>query len=436
MVNLLRSFTVNVFDADSAQGRSLSQLVGQGQASERVALQQVQRRLGPVRATIRDRLVLGLDVEGGLDDESQLFECGWSWGLVEDAPVVETTESIGPQVKGVARPIPYLYFTVVALDGIADLFSERTLALGLLNLEQQRLAEALRLRWEITQQYWSAIAQLGDGRWPLEDIPWRTTGQQTESEYFSLSVAAIVAQDLVRRRATEDDLMRTAAVMERLAERARITSRMAESDAVIALHNPGVRLSLLGSESLGPPMQWTMTDFSAQLLKRTIQLCVLSRSTGSHDRLLHLAEQVLEHLWKRRINTGDGINLWDNVRAIYPNLPLADSPLSWSITERMVECMVAARLLYEQSPIRSAELSNHAGALLSEAGHLFGCELMEPTSGDESSRGLALKTAEVRLRRARQILDDQPGTACALALQVLADLDSLAVGRRAATRGV
>src|SRR5690606_25106841 len=120
----------------------------------------------------------------------------------------------------------YLYFTVVALDGIQDLFSERTLTLGLLNVEQQRLAEALRLRWEITQQYWSRIARFGEAGWPLEDIPWRTTGQRQESEYFSLSVAAILVHDLVRRRATDDDLTRTVDVMERLAERGRITSRM------------------------------------------------------------------------------------------------------------------------------------------------------------------------------------------------------------------
>lgn len=437
MVSLLRSFTVNVFDAESTQGTALSNLITQGRPSDRALMTRFQQRLRPLRATIRDRLSLGLDVAGVLDDDNQLFECGWSWGLVHDAPPVETTEEVGKQPKGVAPPSPHLYFTVVALDGIADLFSERTLTLGLLNFEQQRLAEALRLRWEITQQYWSVVARFGEARWPLEDIPWRTSGTPSESEFFSLSVAAIVVQDLVRRRATDDDLARTVAVMERLAERGRVSSRALDGDRAIALHNPGVQIPLVGSEQLGPTMQWTLADFSAQLLKRTIQLCNLTRNIPSHDRLVLLAELILDHLWARRIPDGRGVKLWDHVHATYPNTPPKPGErLMWSVTERVVESMVQARILFEAPPIRSTELTHLAGELLSEAGHLFGHELMEPGSSVDSSRSMALKGVEVKLRRAREILDEQPGTACALTLQVLLDLDKLAVGRRAASRGV
>ncbi|MCF2528483.1 SCO2524 family protein [Yinghuangia soli] len=436
MVSLLRSFTVNVFESESPQGKALSGLVTRGRPGDRLLMQQFQRRLRPLRATIRDRLVLGLDVAGVLEDDNQLFECGWSWSVVADAPEVDTEEAIGGQPKGVALATPYLYFSVVALDGIADLYSERTLILGLLNAEQQRLAEALRLRWEITQQYWSIVARFGEGTWPLEDIPWRTTGQQLESEYFSLSVAAIVIQDLVRRKATDDDLTRTVAIMERLAERGRVTSRPMDNDPVVALHNPGVRLNLLGSETLGPPMQWALTDFSAQLLKRTIQLCGLSRNLASRERLMQLAERTLDHLWARRIKDGVGTRLWDDVHVSFPVSPKLDRKLSWSTTERVVESMVAARQLYGQSPIRSAELTGMADALLSEAGQLYGNELMEPTSVEDSTRHLALKQVEVRLRRAQTIVDEQPGTACALALLVLGDLDKLAVGRQVASRGV
>lgn len=436
MVNLLRSFTVNVFDAESQQGMALANLVTQGRPTDRALLQRFQQRLRPLRATIRDRLSLGLDVAGVLDDENQFFECGWSWGLVQDAPPVETDDPIGPQPKGLAIAAPYLYFTVVALDGIADLFSDRTLTLGLLNTEQQRLAEALRLRWEITQQYWSVVARFGEGKWPLEDIPWRTTGHPQESEFFSLSVAAILVQDLVRRRATDDDLTRTVAIMERLAERGRVTSRPTDGDPAVVLHNPGVQIPLIGSEQIGPTMQWTLNDFSAQLLKRTVQLCNLSRALPSHDRLMRLAEQILDHLWARRITDGPGTKLWDNVRATYPDSPLVEHPLAWSITERVVESMVASRLLYQKAPIRSLELTSVASALLSEANHLFGTELMEPGSVEESSRHIAIKSIEVKLRRAREVLDEQPGTACALTLRVLEDLDKLNIGRRAASRGV
>jgi len=435
MVNLLRSFTVNTYDTEAPEGRTLCRLLGQGQVSDRVVAEQFQRRFKSLRATIRETLVLGTNAAGALDD-NQLFECGWSWSVVRDAPTVDTSEPIGPQPEGVAQPVPYLYFTVVALDGIGDLFSDRTLTLGLLNPEQQRLAEALRLRWEITQQFWSGIARFGDGDWPLEDIPWRTTGHRLETEYFTLSVAAILVHDLVRRRANDDDLTRTVAVMERLAERGRITSRLTHDDPAIRLHNPGVSLPLEGSESLGPPLQWIMVDFSAQLLKRTIQLCTLSRNMSSHDRLLRLAEEIFGHVWQRRISSGEGTGLWDNVHAVFPDSPFHDRPLSWSITERVTECMVVAQLLYRQAPIRSGELSSLAVALLSEATHLLGNEQLEPSSTPAGSRGIALKAIEARLRRARDLMDERPGSACALALEALRELDTLALARDAASRGV
>lgn len=361
--------------------------------------------------------------------------------LVKGAPEVEveaqTAQDIGKQPQGVAHAVPYLYFTVVALDGIPDLSSERTLVLGLLTAEQQKLADALRLRWEITQQYWSGIARFDGATWPLEEIPWRTTLQQLESEYFSLSVASILVHDLVRRRATDDDLTRTVAVMERLAERGRITSRTAREDPAIGLHNPGVTLPLLGSEEIGPAMKWTMGDFSAQLLKRTVQLCALSRNIGSQDRLLTLAENILDHLWARRVSDGEGVGLWDNVHAVYPESPVREGPLSWSITERVTECMVAAHALYTQDPIRSPEMTALAQAALSEAAHLFGKEQLEqPAPAPKSPQGEEIKGIEADLRRARQLVDKQPGTAHALALGVLARLYALARARGTGARGV
>src|SRR5439155_11833866 len=123
-----------------------------------------------VRASLRDAVV-GIDQDQLNIGENLLFECGWSWGVVRDAPTVDTTEPVGKQPEGVAVAEPYLHFTVIALDGIVDLFSDRTRVLGLLNPEQQRLAQALQLRWDISVNYWSQIARFGSGRWPLEDIP-------------------------------------------------------------------------------------------------------------------------------------------------------------------------------------------------------------------------------------------------------------------------
>ncbi|MGW3286847.1 SCO2524 family protein [Streptomyces sp. NPDC001002] len=443
MVGLLRSFTVNVFDADTTQGRRLFRNLGQPRLTERAVLQQFRERFKSLRATIANRIKLGIsDTEDALKNESMLFECGWAWGVVKGAPAVPlsggtgTREQVGAWVDGVADPVPYLYFTVVALDGIQDLSSDRTLTLGLLNEEQQTLAEALRLRWTVTQQYWSEIARFNDERWPLEDIPWRVTGQRLESEYFSLSVAAIVVHDLVRRRAGDEDLARTVDVMRRLAERGRITSPLTRDDQALRLHSPGVTLPLQGSERLGPPLQWTVTDFSAQLLKRTVQLAGLARNTAIQDRLLRLADDTFDHLWQRRIEDGEGLDLWDDVNAVYSTAPKREGPLSWSITERLTECMVVAYNFYTREPIRSPQLALMATDLLSEANHRFGKEEMQSAVGAaglaESDWAKSLRTIELRLRRAGELVATQPGTASAIALDVLGELDTLARARGAA----
>ncbi|GAA4801839.1 SCO2524 family protein [Streptomyces ziwulingensis] len=434
MISLLRSFTVNVFDAESEQGRRLIQVIGQGRQSERSVLQQFARRFRPLRATIVESLTRGIQVDESIRDESQLFECGWAWGVVRDAPEVgDLDRKVPGQPPGIADRLPYVYFTVVALDGIQDLFSKRTLTLGLLDEDQQKLAEALRLRWELSQEYWSTIARFGADRWPLEDLPWQTTGLQLESEYFSLTVAAILVHDLVRRNATDDDLTRTVAVMERLADRGRITSRMTKDDPVIRLHHPGVTMPLAGSERSGGLLQWRMTDYSGQMLKRIIQLAVLSQNINAQGRLLRLAEQTFEHLWHRRVEGGEGADLWDDVRAVYPDARDVDRRMSWSVTERVTECLVAARNLYEQQPIPSDELAQLARELLSEATHLFGKEQLE-AAGIEGNRGRAMRSIETRLDRARGLVDRQPATAFALTLPVLQELDTLAQARDAGVK--
>ncbi|MBL1109775.1 hypothetical protein JK361_35280 [Streptomyces sp. 5-8] len=434
MVGLLRSFTVDVVDVSSPQGQALTRLLGRGRLSDRQVLQRFRDRFKSMRALITESVTLGLDADicDQLRDENRLFECGWAWSVVENAPEIEleptAAQRVGRQPRGVARPVPYLYFTAVALDGIIDVFSERTLVLGLLNAEQQRLAEALRLRWEIAQQYWSAIARFDDDAWPLEDLPWRTTLQQLESEYFSLCVTSILVHDLMRRRTTDHYLTRIVGILERLAERGRITSGATRDDPAVCLHNSGVTMPLLGSEKLGPAMTWKRNDFSAQLLKRTVQLCGLSRNVGSQERLIRLAESILDHLWHRRISDGEGVGLWDDVHAVYPESPGRQGPmLSWSLTERVTECMVAAHAFYDQEPIRSTELSVLARAAISEASHLFGKELMQqPAPAPKSPLSVENRRIEADLCRARQLVDKQPGSAYALALGALSRLDALA----------
>jgi hypothetical protein len=106
------------------------------------------------------------------------------------------------------------------------------------------------------------------------------------------------------------------------------------------------------------------------------------------------------------------------------------------VTERVTECLVAARGLYHQDPIRSADLAELARHLLSEATHLFGKEQLEAAPSDEGGRGRAMRSIETRLDRARELVEQRPATAFALALPVLQELDTLAQARGAAAQEV
>jgi hypothetical protein len=435
MVGLLRSFTVKVFQPDSRPGRTLIHSVNQDGLPDRVVAEQLQGELAEIRAGIRD-LSIGSGQPSELDNPNRLFECGWSWGVVKDAPEIVTSEDVGPQPLGVAHTDPYLYFTVVALDGIADLFSERTAVLGLLNEEQIRLAQALRLRWELTQRYWATIGGAGRERWSLEDLPWRTTDGK-ESDYFSLLVTSMVVQNLVSRRATDAELRRVARLLEELAERGRVTRRALDVDPALELHDPGVALDLRGSDDAGGPLlQWVPQDYSAVLLKRALALTRVARSTELRDPLLGLVDEVWSHVLRRRIQGGQGRDLWDDPGNVYLDVQKADDLPSWYYTERIVECLVEATNLLDSAPLRSGRLIESALDLLNEAEHLFDAELLRGTT--QAGRALrdSLQQMQADLVRAREIISDRPGTALVLASEVLRDLDRLTVARRDASGAI
>lgn len=432
MVGLLRSFCVNVFEPDSRPGETLLRTINQGNLPDPVVLDEMRRVLRPVRASLRDA-TLGLSQDDSLDNENLLFECGWSWGVVDDALPVQTTEPIGEQPDGIALSAPFLYYTVVALDAIADLTSDRTRILGLLNSEQQRLAQALQLRWDIVLAYWSRIARFGDGRWPLEDIPWRTTDRE-ESDYFSLLVTAVVLLDLLARRATDDDLTRTVAVLEELAIRGRINRRVTRGDAAITLHHPGVKLELIGAEKFGPPMIRMVSDFGALLLKRAVRAAELSRNNSARERLLTVAEESLTHMWRRRLSDGNGAGLWDDLTDLFPGITIEDKQPSWYITERIIESLVIAASTLSARPIRSTRLQDFASELLSEADHLFSQEQLEASEQPGSAMHISLRRIGSKLQRARRLHQERPGTAVSIIADVLRELDELALARLDATR--
>ncbi|WP_433056209.1 SCO2524 family protein [Dactylosporangium sp. CS-033363] len=433
MIGLLRSFSVNVFDADSVYGKNLIRTVNQEGLPSREVVDGLRLELRQTMASFREVLI-GSGQVTDLDSQNQLFECGWSWSIVENAPEIEvaSTEEIGTQRPGVAEQAPYLYFTVIALDAIEDLFSERTRVLGLLNEEQQRLSRALQLRSDLTRSYWATVATYGEGtRWPLEDIPWRTT-DGLDSDYFTLQVTSLAVKGLVQNRSSNAQLVRIGNVLAELANRARMTRRPNRNDQAIGLHYPGVRLNLIGSERVGGgEMTWIVNEFAPLLLQRTANIAGLLTDATDRGVLLETADRVWEHLLSRRLQRGAGRNLWDNPAGAFPDLrmPPEDSP-SWLINERVVDALVVTANVLDRPPLTSPELAMHGAALLSEAEQLFDRELMR---GSGKSLELEIKTIRANLRRAREVINDRPGTAAWLALTVLGLLNDLSAGRQKST---
>ncbi|GAA3814218.1 SCO2524 family protein [Sphaerisporangium flaviroseum] len=434
MVGLLRSFTVNAFDPGSSQGHALMRSVNQTGAPQRRVLEDLRRELRPVRAGLRD-LTIGSGSQVDLDNENLLFECGWTWGIVKDAPDIVTPLNIGPQPKGVAADTPFLYFTVNALVGIGDLFSERTRVLGLLNDDQLTLAQAIQRRWDLTQLYWRTIAMFGRGTWPLEDIPWKTTDEK-ESEYYSLGVTAMVVQSLVNNRAADIDLGRVAGVLEELAVRARIIRRAVPGDPPVLMHSPGVPVSLRGSELLGPDLTWVVSDFAITLLKRTIWAASIAQNTRPRERLLALADQIWRHIALRRCANGAARGLWDQPANVFTDIEVIHEEPSWYFSERVVEFLVSAAQASGDSPLRSPQLVELATQMLSEAEHLLDQELVTRPLVAGQTIQPKLRSIQASLQRARAILSDKPATSQALINDALLSLERLAAARDSASEAI
>ncbi|GLY70472.1 hypothetical protein Atai01_70910 [Amycolatopsis taiwanensis] len=442
MIGLLRSFTVQAAEPDSEVARAMISTVNQTGAPEHIVLEELRTRLAGLRTRLRDDVRIGIDRETvDLDNDNLVFECGWSWGIAHNAKPVEINlDEAGLDVKpricdqdGIADARPYLYSTVVALDGINDLLSARTAELGLLNDAQVRLAEALRIRWTLTQRYWSTIARFGDQQWPLEDVPWRTSDGE-ESDYFSLLVSAVLVQDLQDRQATDDDLNRAVSVFESLAERGRITRRVMTTDPNVQMHVPGVQMRLGGTETIGPQLYWSVADFAPLLLKRTLQAARLSGNVTARNRLLRLAETTMEHLARRQIRQGPATGLWDDPSEVlfpYDERKPEEAP-SWYLTERVIEALVAAARMFAEQPLRSAAVIVRTHDLLNEAEHLLNQELLsaDATAAVRSKLG----EIEAKLVRARNVVNDRPGTANALTVDALLKLDQIAIGHDDASR--
>jgi hypothetical protein len=448
MVGLLRSFTVSVFEGDSDFGKALMRTANQQAMPDRQLITELRQALQPVMTGLRE-VNIGSGQHKSFVGANRLFECGWSWGVIHGTEPIQFPDKAGSpdaghQPAGVAADEPYLYFTTVALDAIADLFSDRVRRANLLNEEQQRLARVLQVRWDLTQQYWSVLASFGSGRWPLEDVPWAAT-DNIESDYLTALVASISMRDLVLKQANESDLDRVGKVLTELSNRGRITRRpMKRDNAIKRLHDPGFRLELnvhpdltsvpkseeMADGLLEPKLLWPIQDYAAVLLKRSVRVATLFTDTQLQASMIGLGDLLWDHLRGRRFARGKAANLWDQPNRAYGDLATGeyDTP-SWQMTIRVVESLVIAAGLAASDPPRSDILDVDARHMISEAERLLDKELLRGPDQAGPSMRRAIQDAEVTLSRARQIVDKTPGTAIALVVQVLVELDRLTAAR-------
>jgi hypothetical protein len=437
MVGLLRSFTVNTFSPTAPAGQTMCAMINQRGIATEILVNNLVEELAEIRASLREELTIGSgQVADELENRGRLFECGWSWGVVDGAPDVPYATDIGEQPTGVAETRPYLYYTVVALDGIQDLFSERTRTLGLLNEEQQRLARALQLRWDLTRRFWAKIATFGGGRWPLEDVPWTTTDGR-QSDYYSVLLTSIVIEGAGSERIPNIDIDRIGRLLEELANRGRITRRPMDDDPAIALHLPGMRLRLIGSEKVagGPRLQWTVSAFTLLLLKRLLNVAELIDDSSARVRFLDLADQMWTHIERRRIEAPSARGLWDEPTQLFTGTKFAAYQVpSWYHTERVIEVLVAAANVTQATPAPSPQLTVRAAQLLAEAEYLFDQERLRGTNDTGEQMRTSFQAVGTKLRRARELLRDRPGTASVLAGDVLRELDMIDAARQDTAR--
>ncbi|HEX5376160.1 MAG TPA: hypothetical protein VFW48_08370, partial [Solirubrobacterales bacterium] len=312
------------------------------------------------------------------------WECGFSWGRARN---------VIPGHGWPAQEAPYLYSTVVALDGIRDVTSQTVISSDILTPEQAALAAELAFCASVTTRYWSALARARQplsGIWRLEDVPWRTPDYD-EDEYYTLLVARIVVGG--ERSATVDDpelldcLIR---VSEELAQRARITRhpRVDEGgadDPALRLHYPGKALRLEPApDSDGIPVSLRIYDFAPQLLKLVAKLAQSTPGEDAQERLRTIIEASWRHLAARKARSAGSAPLTGRAWASWPPKELwnmrglrlqkgfsgDNEPWkgvnSWYMTERVVEALVALVQLRQARPSAARQSSALADEMLAE----------------------------------------------------------------------
>jgi hypothetical protein len=198
-----------------------------------------------------------------------------------------------------------------------------------------------------------------------------------------------------------------------------------------------MRLRLAGSEKVaeGPLLQWIVASFSVQVLKRLLRVAELITDSTTRIRYLDLADQIWRHIERRRMESPQARGLWDEPTQAFAGTPFAPYEVpSWYQTERVMEALVAAASVTQSQPAPTPGVVESAQRLLAEAEHLFDRERLRGTNDTGEQMRETFQVVGAKLRRARELLLERPGTAGVLAGDVLRDLDTLDAARQDTAR--
>jgi hypothetical protein len=199
---------------------------------------------------------------------------------------------------------------------------------------------------------------------------------------------------------------------------------------------PGMRLRLIGSEKVGegPRLQWTVSSYTLMVLKRLFRVAELLNDSATRSRFLDLADQIWAHIERRQMQAPTP-GLWDEPTKVFRQTPAEPYQLpSWYHTERVIEVLVAAANVVQAVPPVTTTLSTHVQQLLAEAEHLFDQERLRGTSDTGARMRESFQVVSAKLRRARELLRDRPGTAGVLVGEVLRELDMVDAARQETAR--
>jgi hypothetical protein len=334
-------------------------------------------RLNELRARL-NRLLRssGMDVI----QESDAFECGWTWGRVQEPLELAGSDDLRkarfrPLVQP-AQPSPYFYFTLSAIDGIVDLFSPSVETSELLTAEQMLLSSRLKQLWDISSQYWATVASSPrivygkrvTRRWSVQLPPWSASDGDA-SDYGSVALSGILIRAMADRRMEwgKQDVVRLTELLEELTQRAQINREPVRTKRGPQRKSPGLdpsvkelvvsgrenRLFGTNLEGIDVPLYlWSVLDFVPQLLKRVSQLMALAPDSDLRRRLEYLADEIWELHMVDRLSQPGGSEprLWDDpsqlglVKMSGGAADLGKRGLSWYMTERVCEAAVAYRL--------------------------------------------------------------------------------------------